>query len=315
MKKKIMTAVILLALLTQLGGCKQIEDTSSGVSSMTSGNEQIGSSEYASSDAPNVSDALESLVSLPESQSAVSSEPDQTVLSPQYTDIAKLDSKKNGWGQGTQVDENNRPISCTGYQEKYGKYDAVFIKENSKDFYLTFDEGYENGYTSQILDVLKKKKVQAVFFVTQDYVKRNPDLIKRMLSEGHVIGNHSWTHPSLPTLTLEKAAAEITQLHDYVKQEFGYEMTLFRPPMGEYSEQTLALAQQLGYQSVFWSYAYRDWDPNNQPDEAESLEKALKYVHGGAVYLLHAVSETNTNMLDEFIDGVRQKGYEFKALQ
>lgn len=315
MKKKIVITAIILAMVVSFSGCKKIEDTSSDGNSSAFNRTSSQASSSADSSALISSDNLQSMISQMESHVAASSEPVEATVSPQYTDIAKLDSRKNGWGQGTQVDKNNRPTSCVGYQKKYGKYDAVFIKEDNQDFYLTFDEGYENGYTAKILDVLKEKKASAVFFVTKDYVKRNPDLIKRMIAEGHVVGNHSWSHPSMPTLSLENAEKEITQLHDYVKKEFGYHMTLFRPPMGEYSEQTLALTQQLGYQSVFWSYAYKDWDPKNQPDQTASLERALKYAHGGAVYLLHAVSETNTNMLGDFIDGVREKGYEFKTLQ
>lgn len=298
------TALMLAAVLAVFGltSCKKVTDpnVSSGPSS--------SSSSDASTESGKVTEPLESLVSEVEENSA------PAVMTPNYSDIGRLSGKKNGWGQGTQVDADNRPISCTSFQEKYGKYDAVFIKEKSKDFYLTFDEGYENGFTSKILDVLKEKKVPAVFFVTYDYVKRNPDLIKRMIDEGHVVGNHSYNHPSMPSLSLEKAAEEITKLHDYVKKTFGYTMTLFRPPMGEYSEQTLALAKELGYQTVFWSFAYPDWDPKKQPEESKALEKTLKMCHGGAVYLLHAVSETNTNILGRFIDGVREKGLEFKAL-
>ncbi len=238
-----------------------------------------------------------------------------TVMTPNVTDLSKLSGTKNGWGQGTQVDKDNRPTACDYYQEKYGKYDAVFIKENTKDIYLTFDEGYENGYTAKILDILKEKQAPAVFFVTYDYAKRNPELVKRMIAEGHAVGNHSYNHPSMPTISLEKASEEITKLHDYIKEQFGYTMTLFRPPMGEYSEQTLALTQQLGYQSVFWSFAYKDWDPKNQPDEEKSLTKTVNACHGGAVYLLHAVSETNTNILGRFVDEVREKGFELKLLK
>ena len=310
MKQKIIVISILLALATGFTSCKKVKDETS--SPAGSGNASEVSGESSPSE-------ILSYVEPMESESSVNSAKEETsaptAMTPNYTDLAKLSSKKNGWGQGTQVDENNRPVSCTAFQEKYGKYDAVFIKENNKDFYLTFDEGYENGYTAKILDILKEKKAPAVFFVTQDYVKKNPDLVKRMIAEGHVVGNHSWTHPSMPTVSLEKAQQEIMLLHDYVKENFQYEMTLFRPPMGEYSEQTLGLAQQLGYQTVFWSYAYKDWDPKNQPEQAVSLERALKYAHGGAVYLLHAVSETNTNMLGDFVDGIREKGYTFKALK
>ncbi len=306
MKRKLGWLAAVLVLVMMLGSCRKIEDASSMESHSESRKQQSSTAAVSSEQTPS-SDV--------DSEESSNAESEEAVMNPDYTDIAKLDNKKNGWGQGTQVDEQNRPVSCTSYQKKYGKYGAVFIKEDNQDFYLTFDEGYENGFTAKILDVLKEKNVPAVFFVTQDYVKKNADLVKRMIAEGHVVGNHSWTHPSMPTLSLEQAAQEIIKLHDYVKEQFGYEMTLFRPPMGEYSEQTLALAQQLGYQSVFWSYAYKDWDPKNQPEEAASLEKALKYAHGGAVYLLHAVSETNTNMLGTFIDGIREKGYTFKALQ
>lgn len=231
-----------------------------------------------------------------------------------FSNLASLDTTKNGWGQGTHIDEKNRPISCLEFQEKYGSYGAQFIAEDNKNIYLTFDEGYENGYTEKILDVLKEKECPAVFFVTMPYVKENPDLIRRMIDEGHTVGNHSVNHPSMPTLTLEQAADEITQLHDYVKQEFQYEMTLFRPPMGEWSEQSLTLTQQLGYQSIFWSFAYRDWETDNQPEQAASLEKITNAAHNGAIYLLHAVSSTNTAILGDFIENLRTEGYTFAKM-
>lgn len=311
MKEKIILLILTCVLTVSLSSCKKVvdkDDTSSRTVSKGTSSALVNSK-------------IESLISQAESViSAVISDviPEVSapaVLNPNYTDIAKLSNKKNGWGQGTQVDKDNRPISCDTFQSKYGQYNAVFIKENNKNVYLTFDEGYENGYTSKILDVLKEKKAPAVFFVTYDYAKRNPDLIKRMIAEGHIVGNHSYTHPSMPTVSLEKASEEITKLHDYIKENFNYTMTLFRPPMGEYSEQTLALTKELGYQSVFWSFAYKDWDTKNQPDETTALKKTVDAVHGGAVYLLHAVSQTNTNILGGFIDGVRTKGFEFQALK
>ena len=306
MKKRLIPifAFVLLASFC-LTSCNRAEDQEESGSSSRAASH---SSSAAAEPLPDPSSSVQDLVSELNTSAPA-------VMTPNFTDLSKLSGKKNGWGQGTQVDENNRPISCIQFQEKYGQYDAVFIKEKNQDFYLTFDEGYENGYTAKILDVLKEKKAPAVFFVTYDYAKRNPDLIKRMIAEGHVVGNHSYNHPSMPTISLEKAAEEITKLHDYIKENFGYTMTLFRPPMGEYSEQTLALTKELGYQTVFWSFAYKDWDPKNQPEEEKSLEKAVDASHGGAVYLLHAVSETNTNILGRFIDGVRGKGFEFKALK
>lgn len=225
-----------------------------------------------------------------------------------------LSGKKIGWGQGVQVDKNNRPVSCDAFNQKYGKYNAVFAASaDKKKLYLTFDEGYENGYTEKILDVLKSKKAPAVFFVTKDYVKANRKLIKRMIDEGHIVGNHSWSHPSMPELSEDRAKEEITKLHDYVSREFGYTMTLFRPPMGEFSEKTLAVTKQAGYKSVFWSFAYKDWITDSQPDKDQALKKTVKALHPGAVYLLHAVSKTNAAILGDFIDRARKDGYEVAA--
>lgn len=228
--------------------------------------------------------------------------------------LESLDNRKQGWGQGKQVDENNRPISCADFQNKYGKYNAVFIGDNTKKIYLTFDEGYENGYTSKILDKLKEKKVPAVFFVTYDYAKRNPELVKRMIKEGHVVGNHSYHHPSMPGLSLSKASDEITKMHSYIKENFNYTMTLFRPPMGEFSERTLALTQSLKYKSVFWSFAYVDWNPNKQIGPEKAYAKVTGGLHNGAVYLLHAVSKDNAEIMGSFIEAAKKQGYEFAKM-
>ena len=228
--------------------------------------------------------------------------------------LEKLDNTKQGWGQGTQVDKDKRPVSCTQFQNKYGKYGSVFIKDNAKRIYLTFDEGYENGYTSKILDSLKEKKVSAVFFVTYDYAKRNHDLVQRMINEGHVVGNHSYTHPSMPTLSISKASDEVSKMHSYIKENFNYTMTLFRPPMGEFSERTLALTQSLGYKSVFWSFAYVDWDSQKQMGTDKAYKKVVSCLHNGAIYLLHAVSKDNAEILGPFIDEAKKEGYGFAKL-
>ncbi len=229
-------------------------------------------------------------------------------------ELEALDNTKQGWGQGRQVDSDNRPISASQFQNKYGKYDAIFIKENTNEIYLTFDEGYENGYTPAILDVLKEKGVPAVFFVTYDYAKRNADLVQRMIDEGHIIGNHSYTHPSMPALSITKASIEITTLHNYIKDNFNYIMTLFRPPMGEFSERTLALTQSLGYKSVFWSFAYVDWDTRKQMGADRAYAKVVGGLHNGAVYLLHAVSKDNAEILGAVIDEAKKEGYQFAKL-
>jgi peptidoglycan-N-acetylmuramic acid deacetylase len=236
-------------------------------------------------------------------------------------DYSSLDNTIQNWGQGVQFDDLNRPISAVEFQEKYYKLSADFVKtdaQETKTIYLTFDEGYENGYTSQILDILKEKKTSAVFFVTLPYAKENPDLIKRMIAEGHVVGNHSSSHPAngMPSLSIKEQQDDIMELHDYIKTNFdNYEMTLFRFPAGKFSEQSLAVVKDLGYRSVFWSFAHADWDPDNQPDETASLQKLVDRLHPGAIYLLHAVSKTDTDILGEFIEQAQSNGYTFQAYQ
>ena len=229
------------------------------------------------------------------------------------TDFSQFPSEKIPFGFGASVDENNRPDGCNYYKTKYGQYAADFIQPNSEHVFLTMDEGYEYGYTGQILDTLKEKNVKAVFFVTLPYVKDNPELVQRMIDEGHVLGNHSSTHPAggLQQYSAEKQIEDINAVTQYVKEHFNYDMYLFRFPEGSFSEQSLAIVQALGYRSVFWSFAYKDWVVDAQPPVAESLQNALDKAHGGAIYLLHAESQTNTEMLGDFIDGIRAKGYTF----
>lgn len=221
------------------------------------------------------------------------------------------------WGPGIQMGEDQRPVACVAFQEKYATLGAEFLKENEKVVYLTFDEGYENGYTAQILDVLKEKNVSAVFFVTMPYAKEETELMKRFVEEGHVIGNHSVSHPSggMPSLSVEEQVKEYQELHEYVKNTYQYEMYLFRPPAGIFSEQSLATGLYSGYRTVMWSFAYADWDPDNQPSKDTALQKMEGRLHCGAIYLLHAVSETNASVLGEFIDYVRSQGYEFKKYE
>lgn len=234
--------------------------------------------------------------------------------------IEALESTMVTWGPGKAVDGDNRPTAPVSLQEQYGKYDAVFIGEPNGKIYLTFDEGYENGYTPKILDVLKEKNVKAVFFITGAYAKSQGDLIRRMIDEGHVLASHSMTHPGgtkpkLPELSYDQIVNEIVELHDYVLEHYDYTMTLFRPPEGVFSERSLAIAQKLGYKSVFWSFAYADWNPDQQPDRAEALAKVTGASHDGGVFLLHAVSKTNTEILPEVIDHFRSKGLSVEPLQ
>lgn len=229
-------------------------------------------------------------------------------------DLSQYSTENVPFGVGTNMDaETNRPTGLEWYSAKYGQYAVDFIQPNSNEIFLTFDEGYEYGYTPAILDTLKEKNVKAVFFVTLPYAKENPDLVQRMIDEGHVVGNHSATHPAagMASISKEQQIDEIKQVDDYVRENFNYQMYLFRFPTGAFSEQSLAIVQSLGYRSVFWSFAHRDWITDDQPDEAQSLQNCLNKAHGGAIYLLHAVSKTNTNILGDFIDKAREKGFEF----
>ena len=217
---------------------------------------------------------------------------------------------KQGYGQGVQVDDANRPIGALDFNAKYGGFNAVAIGEEGEKIRLTFDQGYENGYTAKILDTLKEKHVQAIFFVVQDYAERNPELVRRMIDEGHIIGNHSVTHRSMPELTAAECAEEINGLNRYMQENFGVTPTLFRPPMGEFSDLSLAVTKQCGCKTMMWSYAYADWNVDAQPAPAEAMTKLLRASHEGAIYLLHSVSATNAQILGDFIDQLRAKGYE-----
>lgn len=226
-----------------------------------------------------------------------------------------LSTEKHGYGQGVQLDDKNRPTGALDFNANYGKYGATALREDKKNILLTFDQGYENGYTAQILDTLKEKKVKAVFFLLQDYAERNPELVQRMIDEGHIVGNHSVSHYSMPDLSAEECRQEIEGLQEYMKQNFGVTMKLFRPPMGEFSEQSLSVTKDCGLSTMLWSFAYADWDVNAQPDPAQAKEKLIGAAHEGAVYLLHSVSQTNAEVLDEVIDGIRAEGFEFEKLK
>lgn len=220
---------------------------------------------------------------------------------------------------GFGVAKNELPSDLTIENQKFfDKFGALAYDSETKEkvLYLTFDCGYENGYTGPVLDVLKQKKVPAAFFVTLHYVKdENGALMtKRMIEEGHVIGNHSATHKIFPDITRDEMKKEIETLDKYLIDIFGYSSKYFRFPTGEYSESSLDLVSSLGYMSVFWSVSYADYDVNNQMENKKALEKLSSRIHPGAVILLHSVSKTNSEILGEFIDYAREKGYEFREL-
>jgi peptidoglycan-N-acetylmuramic acid deacetylase len=239
---------------------------------------------------------------------------DASPVSLNVTANANLSTKKIGWGLGSEVDERNRPLDAISANERYGDFGAMFIGEREPVIHLTFDEGYENGYTASILDTLKARRAKATFFVTYDYCKNEPELVRRMIDEGHTVGNHTYKHPSLPDCSPERIREEIGKLHEYVLDNFGYEMNVIRPPMGEFSEQSLAVTREMGYTSVFWSFAYMDWNIKSQPCPVASLTKIKSATHPGAIVLLHAVSETNAAILGDVIDYWHGQGYSLSAL-
>lgn len=225
------------------------------------------------------------------------------------TAVYSADTTKIGYGQGTAVDSMNRPVDAAAFNSRYGDLDAFALSEDDKRIIITFDQGYENGYTEKILDTLKEKNVTAIFFLTGDYAKNEADLVRRMINEGHILGNHGMTHASLPTLSEAEAEKEIMSLHEFVMNNYGYQMQYFRCPCGEYSEQSLETVQKLGYKTLFWSFAYVDWKTDSQPDPAEGIKKLTESAHGGEILLLHSVSSTNAEILGEVIDEFRAKGY------
>ncbi|MCL2462102.1 MAG: polysaccharide deacetylase family protein [Defluviitaleaceae bacterium] len=196
------------------------------------------------------------------------------------------------------------------------QYDGHYLGDTTqKVIYLTFDEGYEEGYTPSILDTLKEKGVKAAFFMTQTFMRDNPDLVQRISDEGHVCADHSVTHPNLPEKDDDQVAYEITYPADYFKSITGKDLDpFFRPPNGAYSVRTLYMTEQLGYKTIFWSYAYQDWITTDQPGKDVAYNNVMNNLHPGEILLLHAVSESNTEALPDIIDAILAQGYQFKSL-
>ncbi|AVK50021.1 MAG: delta-lactam-biosynthetic de-N-acetylase [Clostridium beijerinckii] len=244
-----------------------------------------------------------------------------------FGDILDVDNIRDIFSSFSDEDELNWYYVGKGKDQiaEGPKESVSFLKENSayylgdtskKVLYLTFDEGYENGNTGKILDILKECQVPAAFFVVKPYIDTQPELIKRMVDEGHVVGNHTVHHPSIAQIRdKEKFEAEFTGVENAFKELTGQDMPkFFRPPMGKYSKKSLAMTKDLGYKTIFWSFAYKDWLVNNQPSESYAVEKICKGAHPGSIMLLHAVSNTNTKVLSSVIKTLQKEGYEFKSL-
>lgn len=202
------------------------------------------------------------------------------------------------------------------YDRLLEKYDA-FYKGNPRDkvLYLTFDNGYENGYTEKVLNVLKKERVPATFFVTGHYLESAPDLAKRMVREGHIIGNHSWSHPDMTRISVEKIQEELERVKEKTAALTGQtEMQYLRPPRGILSERTLKVAREQGYIHVLWSLAFKDWQTDQQKGWKYAYDNIMAQVHPGAVMLLHTVSKDNADALEKVIKDLKKDGYSFKSL-
>jgi peptidoglycan-N-acetylmuramic acid deacetylase len=196
------------------------------------------------------------------------------------------------------------------------QFNAYYLgNTNQRELYLTFDEGYENGFTPAILDTLRDKGIKAAFFVTKPFVQSNLDLVLRMIDEGHLVCSHTISHKSSPDLSDDELRYEIEGLAEYYKSVTGRDMDpYFRPPMGEYSARTLDITDKLGYKTIFWSFAYKDWEVNDQPTTQTAFTETVTHTHNGAVILLHAVSEANTRALPYIIDALKNNGFTFKTL-
>ena len=248
----------------------------------------------------------------PEEEIEVEEELPPLAMEADFEKIAEFNSESVPWGPGTFKDELGRSTACVDLQDKYGSYDAYFIAPaESNCVTLSFDQGYENGYTAPILDALKEKDVQAIFFLTGHYVRTQPELVQRMIDEGHILGSHSDAHAVYcKDISIEESFNDAKWMQDHLRENYGYEMRLFRFPEGEFSEQSLELMRQMGYKSVFWSFAYADWNVNDQPEPTAALEKITSFLHPGEIMLLHSVSATNAEILPQVIDAIRDAGFE-----
>ena len=225
-----------------------------------------------------------------------------------------LSNKKIGWGI-KRNDNHTQPDLGTENKNLIEKYNGIAMGNNDdKNIYLTFDLGYEAGYTAKILDDLKEKNVKATFFITAHYLNTANDLVKRMIDEGHIVGNHTVNHKSMPEISDDEIKKELMDLNQAVYEKFGYEMKYMRPPKGEYSERTLSLTENLGFKTVMWSFAYVDWIDDKQPAKDEAMKKIISNLHNGEIILLHATSKTNSEIMADMVDEIRKEGFEIKSL-
>ena len=222
----------------------------------------------------------------------------------------------SGYGWGYKKNDENKPPEIGKYSEILSNSNGIYMDSTgNKDIYITFDNGYEQGFTEQVLNVLRKHNVPATFFITGHYAESEPDLLKRMVDEGHIIGNHSYHHPDFTTMSKSEIKKELDLVEEIVaKHTTQKEMTYLRPPRGTFDEQTLKWAEDLGYVHVFWSLAFKDWEVNNQKGWQYAYDQITTQIHPGAILLLHSVSSDNAEAIDKVIVYLKKQGYTFKSL-
>jgi len=358
-KKRIIFSVVLalsvigvLLLIIFSSAPEEEHQTSTPVADNSTKEEWSSNAQTSENDTALSTEPLDETDKVIETTEATTFEPDPNkgnlISDNTFTDVLSLSNKSVPYGNDWE-DKDAATGLANGvfwYEAVYGKkYECLYrIKTSENTIYLTMDEGYEAGYTKYILDTLKEKNVKAVFFITKEFFDycddaSHEDLIKRMLDEGHIIGNHTCLHPGMKNdyetyglntggypnylsylvqksgKTEEEALQvfvdDLQKLHKLVYDKYGYTMKLFRFPEGEASERLLATCKNYGYTPVFWSYAHRDFDTNNQPEVSTTLSRCLNHLAKGSIYLLHAVSSSNTAALPDFIDQAREKGFEF----
>lgn len=224
-------------------------------------------------------------------------------------------AQTDNWGLGFGADGTKPTGNVTPDELK--TYDAYYVGSgDDKVIYLTYDCGYENGNTAPILDALKKHNAPATFFVVGHFLETAPDLVKRMVEEGHTVGNHTYHHPDMSSISnLASFQKEVDDTAALYQEITGQEMTkYYRPPQGKYSTENLKMAKELGYHTFFWSLAYVDWNVDSQPTKEQAFDKLLPRIHPGAIVLLHSTSKTNGEIMDELLTKWEEMGYRFAPL-
>ena len=235
-------------------------------------------------------------------------------LNAQLTNVSQVSNKKMSWGIKRNSEHNQPDVGSSNRKILEENNGICLGKQEEKVIYLTFDNGYEAGYTSKILDTLKENDVKATFFITAHYLNTASELVERMIKEGHIVANHTVNHKSMPELTEEEIKEEVMKLHQAVYEKFGYEMKYIRPPKGEFSEKSIVTTNNLGYRHVMWSFAYVDWEEKKQPDLEKAKKTILDNLHNGEIMLLHGNSKTNCEILNTIIKEIKAQGYEIKSL-